>query len=400
MYEIASAKGVHIQLADGRELIDGMSSWWSVIHGYNHPTLNQAINEQVAKMAHVMFGGLTHQPAIELGKLLVDITPHSLQKVFYSDSGSVAVEVAIKMALQYWHSQGKPEKSRLMSFMHGYHGDTFGAMSVTDPINGMHHLFSKTLPQHIFAPAPSTPFGQACSYNDIAEFQRLISLHHHELAAIIIEPIVQGAGGMRFYSADFLQQVRELCTQYNVLLIADEIATGFARTGELFACDHANISPDIMCLGKAITGGYMSFSATLCTDEVAEGISNGEAGVFMHGPTFMANPLACAVSIASINVLLADDWRSNIQRIENAIQQGFAPAKALNSVADVRVLGAIGVIEMHENVNMRTLQPAFVEAGVWVRPFGKLIYIMPPYIMNNEDIATLCSAIINTIKAI
>lgn len=398
MFEVASAKGVRIKLADGRELLDGMSSWWSVIHGYNHPVLNEAISQQLQKMAHVMFGGLTHQPAIDLGKLLVDITPEPLQKVFYADSGSVAVEVAIKMALQYWHSQGQPQKTRLLGFMHGYHGDTFGAMSVTDPVNGMHHLFASVLPQHLFAPSPATAFGAACKAEDITEFNRLLSEHHQELAAVILEPIVQGAGGMKFYSADFLKQVRQLCDQYNVLLIADEIATGFGRTGELFACHHAGISPDIMCLGKAITGGYMSFSATLCTDKVAEGISNGEAGVFMHGPTFMANPLACAVALASIRLLLEHDWRSNIRRIEQALQQGFSPAKDLPGVAEVRVLGAIGVIEMLEAVNMKTLQPAFVEAGVWVRPFGKLVYVMPPYIMNNDDLALLTGQIVATLK--
>jgi adenosylmethionine---8-amino-7-oxononanoate aminotransferase len=398
MFEVASAQGVRIKLADGRELLDGMSSWWSVIHGYNHPALNKAITDQLEKMAHIMFGGLTHLPAIELGKLLVDITPEPLQKVFYADSGSVAVEVAIKMALQYWHSQGQPQKTRLLSFYNGYHGDTFGAMSVTDPLNGMHHLFSKVLPTHLFAPSPCTPFGKTCSNEDIAGFTRLLDENQHELAAVILEPVVQGAGGMKFYSADFLKQVRQLCDKYNVLLIADEIATGFGRTGELFACNHAQISPDILCLGKAITGGYMSFAATLCTNKVAEGISNGEAGVFMHGPTFMANPLACAVSIASIELLLAQDWRSNIRRIETALQQGLSTAQHLPHVAEVRVLGAIGVIEMQEPVDMKKLQPALVDAGIWVRPFGKLVYVMPPYIMNDEDLAFLTRQIIVTLE--
>ena len=398
MLEVASASGVRINLTDGRELIDGMSSWWSVIHGYNHPVLNAAIQSQLEKMSHVMFGGLTHQPAIDLGKLLVDISPEPLQKVFFADSGSVAVEVAIKMALQYWHSQKQPQKTRLLSFMHGYHGDTFGAMSVTDPVNGMHHLFNNVLPQHLFAPSPATPFGEVCKPDDITQLKELLKQHHHELAAVIIEPIVQGAGGMKFYSADYLKQLRLLCDEYNVLLIADEIATGFARTGELFACNHADVSPDILCLGKALTGGYMSFSATLCTDKVAEGISSGEAGVFMHGPTFMANPLACSVAITSIQLLLEQDWRWNIKRIEQGLEAGFAPAQDLPGVADVRILGAIGVIEMHKPVDMTTLQPALVEAGIWVRPFGKLVYIMPPYIINDDDLAMLTHQIIATLQ--
>ena len=398
MYKVVSADGVRIRLEDGRELIDGMSSWWSTIHGYNHPVLNQAITQQLQNMAHVMFGGLTHQPAIELGKLLVEITPEPLQKIFYADSGSVAVEVAIKMALQYWHSQGKPEKTRILSFMNGYHGDTFAAMSVTDPVNGMHHLFNKILPQQFFAPSPSCLFNEECSDADIAEFEKLIATNSESIAAVIIEPIVQGAGGMRFYSPSYLKRVRELCNKHKVLLIADEIATGFGRTGELFACNHANISPDILCLGKAITGGYMSFAATLCTDQVSKGISEGEAGVFMHGPTFMANPLACSVATASIRLLLNQEWKKNIRRIETILAKGLSPAKTVKGVKDVRVLGAIGVIEMLNDVDMKSIQPAFVEQGVWVRPFGKLVYVMPPYIISDEDLNSLITGILHVIR--
>ncbi len=398
MYKVVSADGVRIKLDDGRELIDGMSSWWSVIHGYNHPVLNQAIKDQTDSMAHVMFGGLTHQPAIELGQLLLDITPQPLQKIFYADSGSVAVEVAIKMAMQYWQSRGKKGKTRLLSLMYGYHGDTFGAMSVTDPVNGMHHLFNKLIPQHIFAPSPECKFSNGCSDEQFEPFQKLLLDNKDQLAAVILEPIVQGAGGMKFYSPEFLKKVRQLCSEQNVLLIADEIATGFGRTGELFACNHADISPDIMCLGKAITGGYLSFAATLCTDDVALGISEGEASVFMHGPTFMANPLACSVSIASIKLLLEHDWKSNIQRMETVLEKELSAAKNYSNVSDVRILGAIGVIEMNNAVEMKSIQQAFVDKGIWVRPFGKLVYIMPPYIISNEDLTTLCQAIKEVIK--
>ena len=400
MYKVQSASGVRIKLEDGRELIDGMASWWSVIHGYRNPVLDEAIKDQLDNMAHVMFGGLTHQPAIDLGRKLVALTPEPLQHVFYADSGSVSVEVAIKMAVQYWQSQGKPEKNQLLGFMHGYHGDTFAAMSVTDPVNGMHHLFNRVLPQHLFAAAPATPFGEACQPEDLAEVRKMLEKHSHELAAIIIEPIVQGAGGMRFYSADYLKQLRGLCDEYKVLLICDEIATGFGRSGELFACNHAGISPDIMCLGKALTGGYMSFAATLCTREVAMGISEGEAGVFMHGPTFMANPLACSVANASIQLLLDNDWCSNIRRIESLLKEHLLPAVELVPVSSARVLGAIGVIEMAEPVDMAVMQPALVDAGVWVRPFGKLVYIMPPYIISDEDLATLCHSIRSVIEKV
>lgn len=394
IFKVESAHGVRLKLTDGRELIDGMASWWSAIHGYNHPELNQAIHAQLEKMAHVMFGGLTHQPAIDLGRKLIAITPANLDYVFYADSGSVAVEVAIKMAVQYWHSQGKKEKSQLIGFMSGYHGDTFGAMSVTDPINGMHHLFTPMLARNHFAPAPATPFGAVCSDDDISELRQHLQKNHPQTAAIILEPIVQGAGGMRFYGADFLRRVRELCDEFDVLLIADEIATGFGRTGELFACKHADISPDILCLGKAITGGYMSFAATLCSKKVAIGISEGEAGVFMHGPTFMGNPLACSVANASLDLLLQSDWQNKVKHIEQQLNLYLAPASALHAVTDVRILGAIGVIELKQAVEMAQIQPLFVEHGIWVRPFGKLVYIMPPYIINDADLQFLCQQII------
>lgn len=396
---VVSASGVRLQLADGRELIDGMASWWSVIHGYNHPVLNQAIKDQVDQFAHVMFGGLTHEAAITLCQRLIDITPASLDKIFLSDSGSVSVEVAIKMALQYWYSIGKKNKHRLLALRNGYHGDTFAAMAVCDPVTGMHHLFSEVLPQHLFAPAPQCKFGESCDDKAIHEFKQLLQQHHKELAAVIIEPVVQGAGGMRIYSPDYVRQVRALCDEYDVLLIADEIATGFARTGKLFACEHAGIEPDILCLGKAMTGGYMSMAATLCTDKIAEGICNGEAGVFMHGPTFMGNALAAAVSNASIELLLAQDWQANIQRIEVQLKLGLAPAADLDQVCDVRVLGAIGVVELKTAVDMATMQPKFVEQGIWVRPFGKLVYVMPPYIISDADLATLCHGMLRVIES-
>lgn len=394
MFPVESASGVRLRLTDGRELIDGMASWWSVVHGYNHPALNQAAHEQIDRMSHVMFGGLTHSPAIELSRKLVEMTPEGLERVFLADSGSVSVEVALKMAIQYWHARGKPEKHRMISLRNGYHGDTFGAMSVCDPVNGMHELFSGVLAQQLFAPRPETPFDGSFAATDIAELERLLAQHHGELAALILEPIVQGAGGMRFYSPEWLRQARALCDQYKVLLIADEIATGFGRSGELFACNHAGISPDIMCLGKALTGGYMTLAATLATAEIAQTISAGGAGCFMHGPTFMANPLACAVALESLNQLEQQDWRTQVQRIESGLKQGLEPARALTSVADVRVLGAIGVIERHEPVSLAQVQPMFVDRGVWVRPFGRLVYVMPAYIMSDADLTTLTAAMV------
>ncbi|WP_444924461.1 adenosylmethionine--8-amino-7-oxononanoate transaminase [Microbulbifer sp. DLAB2-AF] len=400
VYPVARAEGVRLYLEDERGLIDGMSSWWSALHGYNVPELNQAMRDQMDKMSHVMFGGLTHEPAIELCKKLVEITPPGLNRVFLADSGSVSVEVAIKMAIQYWHSQGKPQKSKLLALRNGYHGDTFGAMATCDPVTGMHHLFAGQLSQHLFAPAPQVPFGNTCSDSDIAELRQQVEANRDQLAAIILEPIVQGAGGMRFYSADYLRRVRELCDEHDLLLIADEIATGFGRSGKLFACEHADITPDILTLGKALTGGTMTLAATLCTDKVAEGICRGEAGVFMHGPTFMGNPLACAVADASIQLLLSGPWQERVTAIEQQLTEQLAPLKSAPGVADVRALGAIGVVEMREPVNTAKVQEALIERGVWLRPFGKLVYAMPPYVISKEDLSQLTSAMVNVLGEI
>jgi adenosylmethionine-8-amino-7-oxononanoate aminotransferase len=398
VFPVVSAHGVHLDLADGRRLLDGMSSWWCAIHGYNNPVLNRAVRDQLFDMAHVMFGGLTHPPAVKLARLLTELTPPSLERVFFSDSGSVSVEVALKMAIQYWYSVGHPAKQKLVALRHGYHGDTFGAMSLCDPDTGMHHLFGDVLPKHFFVPAPSCRFDEDCPEHDLAAITELLSERHTEIAAVIVEPVVQGAGGMRFYSPDYLVQLRALCDAFNVLLIFDEIATGFGRTGKLFALEHADVEPDILCLGKALTGGYMTLAATLCNDRIASGISEGEAGAFMHGPTFMANPLACSTAIASTELLLSMPWQRTIRRINEALEQGLAPARDLDQVADVRTLGAIGVIELHEPVDMKTVQPMFVERGVWIRPFGRLVYAMPPYIMNEEQVAKLTAAMVDVVS--
>ena len=393
VYEVVSAKGVHLQLADGRELIDGMSSWWTAIHGYNHPVLNQAIADQTQKMAHIMFGGLTHQPAIKLAKKLIDITCDNLQYVFFSDSGSVSVEVAIKMSLQYWVAQNQPEKNKLLTVNKGYHGDTFGAMAVCDPVSGMHGMFNHALPKHLFADAPECNTHNGNNSTNINSFHSLISQHHHELAAVILEPIVQNAGGMRFYCAEYLQQVRVLCDQFDVLLILDEIATGFGRTGTLFAYEHAHVQPDILTLGKALTGGYMTLAATLASKKVAKGISADGKGLLMHGPTFMANPLACSVANASIELLLSSNWKHTIATIEKQLSSELSPCKQLDVVADVRVKGAIGVVELKNAVNMPEIQAQFIKLGVWIRPFNKLVYLMPPYIINVDELSQLTSAI-------
>jgi len=393
VYPVKGASGVRLTLENGTELVDGMASWWSVIHGYNHPRLNAAVTGQLDNMAHVMFGGLTHGPAVELARKLVALTPAPLQKVFFSDSGSVAVEVAIKMALQYWQNQNEPARHKLLTIRKGYHGDTFAAMAVCDPVTGMHEHFSGILQQHYFADAPRCRFGGSAHAEDIGNMRSLFEAHGDEIAAVILEPVVQGAGRMYFYSPDYLGRVRELCDEFGVLLIADEIATGFGRSGKLFACEHAGISPDILCLGKALTGGYMTLAATLCTDQVAEGISRNR-GVFMHGPTFMANPLACACALASIELLEDGDWLSRVAAIEAQLALELAPCRDLGSVEDVRVLGAIGVVEMKEAVDMAKAQAFFVDRGVWIRPFGRLVYIMPPYVIDATDLCALTGAII------
>ncbi|WP_198939295.1 adenosylmethionine--8-amino-7-oxononanoate transaminase [Motiliproteus sp. MSK22-1] len=397
-YPVASTKGVRLTLADGTELIDGMASWWSAIHGYGHPTLNAAAKKQIDKMSHVMFGGLTHGPAINLSRKLIDLSPEGLDKVFLCDSGSVSVEVAIKMAIQYWQARSMPKKHRMITVRNGYHGDTFGAMAVCDPINGMHELFSQVLPKHLFAPAPQSRFGTPWDPADIAPLEQLMKDHHAQLAALILEPIVQGAGGMRFYSPEYLKLARQLCDHYQVLLIADEIATGFGRSGKMFACEHAGISPDILCLGKALTGGYMTLAATLTSTQIAETISSGGAGCFMHGPTFMANPLACAVADASLGLLEQTPWEPRVKAIETELKAGLSPCQDFPNVEDVRVLGAIGVVEMKQPVRMAEIQQAFVSQGVWVRPFGKLVYVMPPYTISSEDLQTLTTAITEVVK--
>ncbi len=398
VFPVASARGVRLTLADGRELIDGMASWWCAIHGYNHPVLNEAVSTQLQAMAHVMFGGLTHEPAVSLAQKLVDVTPRELQAVFFADSGSVSVEVAIKMAIQYWVARGRLDKQRLLTIRQGYHGDTFGAMAVCDPVTGMHSLFNDVLPGHYFADTPRVRFDEEWRDDDVKSLKTLAEKHHKEIAAVILEPVVQGAGGMWFYSPEYLNKAREICDQFDLLLIFDEIATGFGRTGRLFACEHSRVTPDIMCLGKALTGGYMTLAATLTNARVADTISAGGKGVFMHGPTFMANPLACSVALASIHLLEQTGWQQRVNNIQRQLQAELGACRELDNVVEVRVLGAIGVVEVDRPVDMHVVPQWFVERGVWIRPFGRLIYIMPPYVISAAELTELTDAIYHVVN--
>ncbi|MEU1312945.1 adenosylmethionine--8-amino-7-oxononanoate transaminase [Streptomyces cinnamoneus] len=394
---VESASGVRLRLAEeahgSRELVDGMSSWWSAVHGYNHPVLNAAAQEQLGRMSHVMFGGLTHEPAVRLASRLVEITPEGLEHVFLADSGSVSVEVALKMCLQYWRSVGRPEKRRMMTWRGGYHGDTWQPMAVCDPDGGMHQLWSGVLAQQVFADAPPHDYDTDAVPAYSAHLRETIARHAHELAAVIVEPVVQGAGGMRFHDPVYLRVLRDACDEHDVLLVFDEIATGFGRTGELFAADHARVTPDVMCIGKALTGGYVTLAATLCTSRVAEGISSGEVPVLAHGPTFMGNPLACAIANASIDLLLSRDWRTEVKRIEAGLRDALADAAALRGVRDVRTCGAIGVVELDHEVDVAAATRAAVRAGVWLRPFRNLVYVMPPYVTDDEDVARIGAAV-------
>ena len=398
-YVVESAAGVRLRLADGRELVDGMSSWWAAIHGYRHPVLDAAATDQLGRMSHVMFGGLTHEPAVRLAERLVAITPSGLERVFFCDSGSVAVEVAVKMAIQRWQAAGRRDKTRLLTVRGGYHGDTFMAMSVCDPVGGMHSLFPNVIAEQVFTDRPPPGFRAAVDGTWLADVELLMKRHSDELAAVIIEPVVQGAGGMHFYNPDYVRVLRDLCDRYDVLLVLDEIATGFGRTGVMFAADHADVAPDILCVGKAVTGGYLSMAATLCTADVAAAISDGPGGALMHGPTFMANPLAAAVALASIDLLLDQDWARNVGRIESGLQSGLSALADADGVADVRVLGAIGVVQLESPVDLRAATEAAIGEGVWLRPFRDLVYTMPPYVCTDDDVAQICAGVRAAVRA-
>ncbi|OBT11802.1 adenosylmethionine--8-amino-7-oxononanoate transaminase [Shewanella sp. UCD-FRSSP16_17] len=390
---VVSAEGCELTLSDGQVVIDGTSSWWACIHGYNRPEIIEAMQYQLTTLSHVMFGGITHAPAVNLCKRLVDMTSPNLTKVFLADSGSIAVEVAMKMAMQYWQGKNQFKKQRILTVKRGYHGDTFAAMSVCDPDNGMHTMFGDAVTEQLFAPAPTSSFGETLADNDTAALEAILQQHHHNIAALIIEPIMQAAGGMHFYSAEYLKAIRQLCDQYNVLLILDEIATGFGRIGKLFAYEYAEIEADILCLGKALTGGYISLAATICSDEVANGVSDSPAGVFMHGPTFMGNPLACSAADASLKILQTGQWQHQVDAIEKQMKQELAEAIEFEHVIDVRVLGSVGVIEMNSAINTGALQQAFIKLGVWIRPFGHVLYITPPYTISSEQLTTLTQAL-------